>query len=74
MPEYFTEKQKKVLREANARWNILYGATRSGKTRGSYYLIPLRIQEHMHHNILFAGKTINTLERNVFAPMREIYT
>ena len=70
---YFTEKQKKVLREANARWNILYGATRSGKTRGSYYLIPLRIQEHKDHNILLTGKTVNTLERNVLGPMREIY-
>jgi PBSX family phage terminase large subunit len=73
MTNYFTEKQKKVLRQANARWNILYGATRSGKTRGSYFLIPQRIKEHYNHNILLTGKTVNTLERNVLAPMREIY-
>ena len=73
MNNYFTEKQKKVLRQANARWNILYGATRSGKTRGSYFLIPQRIKEHYNHNILITGKTVNTLERNVLAPMREIF-
>lgn len=73
MSNYFTEKQKKVIREANKRWNILYGATRSGKTRGSYYLVPKRIREHYNHNILFTGKTVNTLERNVLGPMREIY-
>lgn len=70
---YFTKKQKKVLREANKRWNILYGATRSGKTRVSYFLIPQRIQEHYEHNILLVGKTVNTLERNVLGVMREIY-
>lgn len=73
MSNYFTDKQRKVIREANKRWNILYGATRSGKTRGSYFLIPKRIQEHYNHNILFTGKTVNTLERNVLGPMREIY-
>lgn len=70
---YYSEKQKKVLRNANARWNILYGATRSGKTRVTYSTAILHIQEHINHNILFAGKTLNTLDRNVFDPMREIY-
>lgn len=70
---YFSPKQVKVLKNANKRWNMLYGATRSGKTQGSFYLIPLRIQEHWNGNILFVGKTVNTLERNVFDPMREIY-
>ena len=69
----FTEKQLKVLRSANARWNILSGATRSGKTHVSYFLIPLRIQEHWNHNILLTGKTVNTLERNVLGPMRQIF-
>lgn len=69
----FTEKQKKVIRNANARWNILSGATRSGKTHVSYFLLPLRLQEHWRHNVLLTGKTVNTLERNVLGPMREIY-
>ena len=69
----FTEKQIKVLKSATARWNILSGATRSGKTHVSYFLAPLRIREHWDHNILFSGKTLNTLDRNVFDPMRRIF-
>lgn len=69
----FTAKQLKVLHEATHRWNILSGATRSGKTHISYFLIPLRIQEHWNNNILLAGKTINTLERNVLGVMRGIF-
>ena len=70
---YYSDKQKKVLKNAKARWNVLYGATRSGKTFVSYPMAVLGIQEHYHDNILFVGKTINTLDRNVFDPMREIF-
>lgn len=73
MADIFTEKQRKVLRCANSRWNILSGATRSGKTHISYFLIALRVKEHYNNNILFAGKTLNTLDRNVFDPMRQIF-
>lgn len=69
----FTEKQKKVLRCATKRWNILSGATRSGKTHVSYFLVMLRLKEHYDDNILFCGKTLATLERNVFAEMRKIF-
>ena len=47
----------KVRLDAKKRWNILYGATRSGKTKVSFFLVPLRIAEHYDGNILFAGKT-----------------
>lgn len=69
----FTEKQKKVFRRATKRWNILSGATRSGKTHVSYFLVMLRLKEHYDDNILFCGKTLATLERNVFAEMRKIF-
>lgn len=69
--EGFTEKQKKVLRCANKRFNILSGATRSGKTHITYFLIILRIREHYNNNILFCGKTLATLERNIFVEMRK---
>lgn len=69
----FTDKQKEVYREATHRWNILYGAVRSGKTFISQMKIPARIQEHYGNNILFAGKTLNTLDRNVFDPMRNVF-
>lgn len=71
MSAYYSEKQKKVLRNANKRWNILYGATRSGKTVVSYSTSLKHIKEHYNDNILFAGKTLNTLDRNVFEEMRK---
>lgn len=71
--KYYSEKQKEVLRKAHKRWNILYGATRSGKTFVSYSLVLLHIKEHYNDNILFAGKTLNTIDRNVFDPMRAIF-
>lgn len=73
MNSYFTAKQRKVLNNANSRWNILTGAVRSGKTFVSYFLIPKRIKEHLNNNIVFIGKTINTIDRNVFDPMRVIF-
>ncbi len=73
MNNYFTSKQRQVLRQANKRWNILTGAVRSGKTFVSYFLIPERVKEHYDNNILFVGKTVNTLDRNVFDPMRSIF-
>lgn len=69
----FTEKQKKVLRNSTHRWNILSGAVRSGKTYVSYFDAPLSIREHWDNNVMFIGKTVNTIDRNVFDPMREIY-
>lgn len=69
----FTSKQIKVLRNANKRWNILYGATRSGKTHVSYYLALRHILEHYNDGILFVGKTLNTIDRNVFDPMRALF-
>lgn len=67
----FSEKQLKVIRNANKRWNILYGATRSGKTHVSYFLAIKHLREHWNDNALFVGKTVNTLDRNVFVEMRK---
>lgn len=71
--EVFTDKQKAYLREGNRRWNILTGATRSGKTVGTFFKIPFRIQEHYNNRVMFVGKTLNTIDRNVFDPLRELY-
>ena len=68
-----SNKQIEVLKKANKRWNILYGATRSGKTHVSYFLALKHLFEHYNDNILFAGKTLNTIDRNVFDKMREIF-
>ena len=40
----FSVKQKEFLNNANRRWNVKYGATRSGKTYLDYYVIPKRIR------------------------------
>ena len=73
MSKIFTAKQKKVIANANHRWNILYGATRSGKTHVSYFTALKHIKEHWNDAVLFTGKTLNTLDRNVFDPMRNIF-
>ena len=36
----FSAKQREFLDNANRRWNVKYGATRSGKTYLDYYVIP----------------------------------
>lgn len=69
----FSDKQLVVLRQAQRRWNILYGATRSGKTHVSYFLALKHLREHWHDNVLFAGKTLNTIDRNVFEEMRKLF-
>lgn len=68
-----TAKQKDYLRNGHRRWNILTGATRSGKTVGTFFMLPLRIKEHFNDRILFIGKTLNTIDRNIFDPLRELY-
>ena len=57
------------------RWNIKYGATRSGKTYLDYFMIPRRIRERAGEEgrIVLLGNTRGTLERNVIDPMIEIY-
>ena len=68
-------KQKRYWNEANCRWNVKYGATRSGKTYLDYFIIPRRLREREGKPGLavLLGNTRGTLERNVLAPMREIY-
>ena len=70
-----TSKQKAYWNNANARWNIKVGATRSGKTWLDYYMIPKRILERKgkEGRIFLIGNTQSTLERNVLEPLREIY-
>ena len=66
-------KQAKVIHNAHARWNILSGAVRSGKTYGSFFLLPSRTIEQGEGNFLLVGKTERTLKRNVIDPLRELY-
>lgn len=74
----FSPKQKEVWRESVEkyhRWNISYGATRSGKTYLDYYKIPYRIRRASDEGlILLLGNTKGTLERNILDPLRQMWT
>lgn len=71
----FTEKQREFLDNANHRWNIKEGATRSGKTYLDYYVIPMRIRRVVGLPGLVAilGNTKGTLTRNIIEPLQQMY-
>lgn len=70
-----TTKQREFWREANHRWNIKVGATRSGKTYMDYFLIPKRLIERRNDDGLavILGNTRETIRRNIIIPMQNIY-
>ena len=67
----YSPKQADVLLNANARWNILHGAVRSGKTFITSDLLAKRVKEQPPGPALIIGKTERTIQRNVLDPMRE---
>lgn len=72
----FTDKQKKYMHDAKARWNIKVGAVRSGKSFiDTAAMIPHRLRERKGKPGINAilGVSASTVERNVLQPMREIY-
>ena len=71
----FSQKQREFLDNANKRWNIKYGATRSGKTYLDYYVIPKRIRNVKDKPGLVAilGNTKGTLQRNIIEPLQDIW-
>ncbi len=70
----FSEKQKEFWNNANHRWNVKTGATRSGKTFLDYYIIPKRIRACRGEGlIVLIGNTKGTLNRNILDPMRSIW-
>ena len=71
-----SDKQKEFIRNANKRYNIKTGATRSGKTYlDILYTIPARIRERSGKKGLnvILGVTNSTIERNILQPLRELY-
>ena len=71
----FSTKQREFLDNANRRWNVKYGATRSGKTYLDYYVIPKRIRNITGKQGLtvILGNTKGTLQRNVIEPLQDIW-
>ena len=71
-----SDKQKEFIKNANHRFNIKTGATRSGKTYlDILYTIPSRIRERKGKDGLnvILGVTNSTIERNILQPLRELY-
>lgn len=70
-----SHKQKEFWNEPFHRWNIKYGATRSGKTYFDYFMIARRIRERTGKAglVVLLGNTQGTLQRNVIEPMQQIY-
>lgn len=70
----WSDKQLDFWSQANRRWNIKSGATRSGKTYMDYFRIAKKIRACKGLGlIVLLGNTKGTLERNILDPMREIY-
>ena len=71
----FSTKQREFLDNADRRWNVKYGATRSGKTYLDYYVIPKRIRNVKGKSglIVILGNTKGTLQRNVIEPLQNIW-
>ena len=75
MPE-FSPMQRLYRDNANHRWNVKTGATRSGKTwMDIAYIIPMRILavKGKPGLTVLMGNTKGTLQRNVIEPMQEIF-
>lgn len=70
-----SEKQLEYWKNANHRWGIKTGATRSGKTYMDYFLIPRRLLAVKGKEGLsvILGNTRETIRRNIIIPMQTIY-
>lgn len=71
----FSPMQKDYFRNANRRWNVKTGATRSGKTYMDYFLLPMRIRSMSGREGLtvLLGNTKGTLQRNIIEPLQSIW-
>lgn len=67
--------QKEYFKNANHRWNVKSGATRSGKTYMDYFLIPMRLRAVSGKDGLnvILGNTKTTLQRNIIEPLQNIW-
>lgn len=70
-----SSKQLTYWREANHRWNVKSGATRSGKTYMDYFLVPRRLLAVKGKEGLsvILGNTRETIRRNIIIPMQTLY-
>ncbi len=71
----FSVKQDEFFQNADHRWNIKTGATRSGKTYMDYYVIPKRIRNRIGKpgHVVLLGVSKGTLKRNIVEPLQQIW-
>ena len=65
-------KQKKYIENGNARWNLLTGAVRSGKSHATLINIPIRAEQLPDGRRAIIGKTETTIMRNILDPLRDM--
>ncbi|MBQ2349363.1 MAG: PBSX family phage terminase large subunit [Mycoplasma sp.] len=73
----YSKKQNEFILNCNHRYNFKVGAVRSGKSFVDIsFIVPKRILERKGKSglNLILGVSKESIERNVLAPMREIYT
>ena len=70
-----SDKQKEFWKNANCRWNVKSGGTRSGKTYLDYFIIPRQIRSVSGEDglYIFLGNTKGTLQRNIIEPLQKIW-
>lgn len=71
----FSQKQQEFFENANHRWNVKVGATRSGKTYMDFFVIPKRIRDRIGKPGLavIIGVSKETIRRNIIEPLRQIW-
>lgn len=71
----FSQKQQEFFENANHRWNVKVGATRSGKTYMDYFVIPKRIRARIGKPGLtvIIGVSKETIRRNIVEPLRQVW-
>jgi len=65
-------KQKDYIENGNARWNLLTGAARGGKSHSSLLNIPRRLKQLPDGRRALIGKTETTIMRNILDPLRDM--
>lgn len=69
--QHFSDKQKKYIKEANAKWNLSYGSVRCGKTVGSVFRFLIDAINCSDSKIYIVGHTFDTAYRNVIRLIME---
>ena len=68
----FSDKQKRSIEEANSKINLWVGAVRSGKSHAALHAFLYFVRKGPPGPLLIAGKSCNTIERNIIDPIKDL--